>query len=317
MSAPASANRRTLVRAGLSSLWLGAAGHGHTQPAPTLCWVVTPDQAGAYAEAFAALRDGLAGTVLRSLTPEQLRTLSANAPPALVITLGTTALAAALARMAIAPTLARVPVVAGLLPRASYEMLTQGVTSPVTAVWLDPALERHLDLIRLALPTRKRVGVLWGPSSQHWRTALQRAAAERGLQLVEAELTDTELFPALSRVLNEADVLLALPDSTVFTPASLNNLLIAAYRQRVPVLGYAATHVRAGAVLALHTEPQQAGREIARLVRRVTAERRVPPSSPAKLWTVGRNDQVARSLDLVLPDVTTLTEALQRGEAKP
>lgn len=309
-----SAHRRQLLRNGLTALVLGGGG---AQAADPQLWLIAPDQTGAYAEALAALRSGLPGTTLRSLSPAQLPTLTRETTPALVITLGSAAFGAALARAASDSLLAQVPVVAGLLPRASFESQSLRGTPPATAVWLDPGVERHLDLIRLALPTRRRVGVLWGPSSRLWRPMLQRGAAERGLQLVEAELPDTELFPALSQVLSEADVFLALPDNAVFTPTSLNNMLIAAYRQRVPVLGYAATHVRAGAVLALHTEPNQAGRELAQLARRVLSERRVPAAGPAKLWSVGLNDQVARSLGLVLPDAAALTQALQRGEGKP
>lgn len=306
--------RRTLLGAALSA-WLAAGAWAQNAPPPL--WLVAPDQTGAYGEALAALREGLAGKPVRVLSPNQLPATTADSPPPLVITLGSAALASVLTRTAAEPTMARVPVVAGLLPRASYEAQTQRTAAQITGVWLDPSVERHLDLIRLALPTHKRVGVLWGPSSRRWRPQLQRAAAERGLVLAEAELTDTELFPTLSQVLGDADVFLALPDNAVFTPTSLNNMLIAAYRQRVPVLGYAATHVRAGAMLALHTEPQQAGREIAQLARRVLTERRVPAASPSRMWTVGLNDQVARSLGLVLPDAGSLTQTLLRSEGKP
>lgn len=306
--------RRALLGAGLSA-WLAAVAWAQNAPPPL--WLVAPEQTGAYGEALAALREGLAGKPVRVLSPNQLPATSADAPPPLVVTLGSAALASVLTRAAAEPSMARVPVVAGLLPRASYEAQTQRTAAQITGVWLDPSVERHLDLIRLALPTHKRVGVLWGPSSRRWRPQLQRAAAERGLVLAEAELTDTELFPTLSQVLGDADVFLALPDNAVFTPTSLNNMLIAAYRQRVPVLGYAATHVRAGAMLALHTEPQQAGREIAQLARRVLTERRVPAASPSRLWTVGLNDQVARSLGLVLPDAGSLTQTLLRSEGKP
>lgn len=308
-------HRRALLTGALAAL---AWGRSTTALATTpLVWLVSPDQSGAYAEALTALRSGLPAHTLRSLAPSQLPGAAREAVPALVITLGSAAYGAALARAAAEPALSEVPIVAGLLPRASFEAQSPRGGPPVTAVWLDPGLERHLDLVRLALPRLKKVGVLWGPGSRLWRPALQRAAADRGLLLVEAELPNTELFPALSQVLSDADVFLALPDNTVFTPASLNNMLIAAYRQRVPVVGYAATHVRAGAVLALHTEPQQAGQELAQLARRVLSERRVPAAGPARLWNVALNDQVARSLGLVLPDAASLTQALQRGEGKP
>ena len=312
------ADRRACLRAALLTLGMAHAGSARAS-GPTL-WLISPDQTGPYAEALAAVRSALPGSTLRSLSPSQLPDLTKEAAPTLVLTLGSAGLATALTQAASSAALADVPVLAGLLPRASYEAQieasAQARRTPLvtSAVWLDPAVVRHLDLIRAALPQVRRVGVLWGPASQRWRPMLQRDAAERGLKLVEAEPKDAELFPALSEVLEDAEVFLALPDNTLFTPASLNNMLIAAYRRRVPVLGYAATHVRAGALLALYATPHQAGRELAELANRVLAQRRVPPPAPARLWSVGHNEQVARSLGLVLPDAAQLLQQLKRAE---
>jgi hypothetical protein len=308
-------DRRGCLRLGLLAGGLAWAGLGVA--ADPVLWLVSADQSGPYAEATSVLRDGLPGATLRGFGAAEALPVGRDAPPALVLTLGNAALRATLERASADPMLAQVPLLAGLLPRASFEALQRRGGPPVSGVWLDPAPERHLDLIRLALPERRRVGVLWGPGSRALRPALQKAAEERDLRLVSAELPALELFPALSQVLEQADVLLTLPDSLVYTPASLNNVLMAAYRQRVPVLGYAATHVRAGAVLALHTQPQQAGRQLAALARRVLQERRVPPPSPSTLWSVDSNEQVARSLGLSLPDATVLAQALQRLEKKP
>lgn len=308
-------DRRSCLRLGVLAGGLAWTGLGVA--ADPVVWLVSADQSGPYAEAMSALREGLPGGGLRSLGAADTLPAGREGTPALVLTLGNAALRATLERASADPALAQVPILAGLLPRASYEALQRRGGPPVSGVWLDPAPERHLDLIRLALPERRRVGVLWGPSSRALRPALQKAAEERDLRLVSAELPALELFPALSQVLAQADVLLTLPDSLVYTPASLNNVLMAAYRQRVPVLGYAATHVRAGALLALHTQPQQAGRQLAALARRVLQERRVPPPGPSTQWSVDSNDQVARSLGLSLPDAATLAQALQRLEKKP
>lgn len=305
-----------MLHGGLAAALLGAG--ALASAADPVVWLIAADQSAAYAEALAAVREALPGVALRSFATTALPAPGREPAPALVLTLGSSALRVALERAANDSALAQVPVAAGLLPRASFEVLPLRASPPVTAVWLDPAVERHLDLLRLALPDRRRLAVLWGPTSRAWRATLQRAATERGLQLIEAELPAVELFPALSQVLGDADALLLLPDSAVYQPSNLNNVLIAAYRQRVPVLGYAATHVRAGATLALHTEPAQAGRQLAAVARRLLNERRgLPPPAASTLWTVNVNEQVARSLGLSLPDPAALTQALRRQETRP
>lgn len=288
--------------------------------ADPLVWLVLSDRGEAYDEASAALRADVPGIAWRTLLWSSLPVLGPNEPaPRLIVTLGSNAYRAALERGAADPALQAVPVVAGLLPRASFESvaLPRGAP-PATAVWLDPAVDRYLELIRRTMPDRLRVGVVFGPTSRAQRAAVVRAAYDRGLELVEASVQTDELYPSLAQVLREADVLLALPDPAIYNANTLNNVLIAAYRQRVPIVTYASSQVRAGATLALHVTPALAGRQVGGVVRRVLLERRpLPPPAPSSDWQLAVNQQVARSLGVTAPDTDALLAALRRTEARP
>lgn len=297
-----------------------------TRAAPLLAnegpvWLVSADRGDAYDEAIAALRAELPTLPWRTLVPLGLSAVASGGepPPRAIVTLGSNAYRAVLDQAATRPALASVPVVAGLLPRASFEASPspRGGT-PTTAVWLDPAVDRYLELIRRSMPDRLRVGVLFGPTSRALRAAVVKAAYDRGLELVEATVQAEELPTALAQVLREADVLLALPDAALYNAGTLNNVLMAAYRQRVPVVSYAASHVRAGATMALHVTPALAGRQLALVVRRVLADRRnlPPPSSPGD-WALAVNPQVARSLGLSMGDTDALLAGLRRQEGRP
>ena len=282
-----------------------------------LVWLISADQSPPYAQALEAVRDSLPGVSLRLFGPN-LPPVTVGAPtPDVVLTLGTAALRQAMELASTQPMLAQVPVAAGLLPRASYEPLARRPPPPLTAVWLDPAPERQLDLIRLALPQRRRVGVIWGPSSRLWRAATAAGAAERGLELIEATVPTLELFPALNQVLAPADVLLLMPDAAVYPPEQLNHVLLTADRLRVPVLGIASAPARAGATLALFTPPEQAGRQLGQRVRRWLDDRRQwPAPSASTQWTLQTNEPVAQSLGLGLPAADALTQALRRLEPR-
>jgi len=285
-----------------------------------LVWLVPSDRGGAYDEATAALRAELPSAAWRLQSWASLPAIGPTEPaPRLIVTLGSNAYRAAVERGSADAALQGVPIVAGLLPRASFEAVPVPRSAPpTTAVWLDPAVDRYLELIRRTMPDRLRVGVVFGPTSRALRPQVVKATYDRGLELVEASVSADDLYPALAQVLREADVLLALPDPVVYNTNTLNNVLIAAYRQRVPIVTYASSQVRAGATMALHVTPALAGKQMAVLARRVLADRRnLPAPSPSSDWVLAVNQQVARSLGITVGDTDTLLAALRRTEGRP
>lgn len=286
----------------------------------TLIWVALTDPGGAYTEAAATLREelGQAGRPieLRIAPWQELQGATAR-PPQLIVTLGAAAFRAMVEQVQRESSLARVPIVAALLPRASYEALAPKGKATTSAVLLDQPLPRYLDLLRLAMPERRKIGVLLGPESAALAPALGKAASSRGLQLVTAQVaTDQEdLYPALRTVLGEAEVLLALPDARVFNAGTLQNILITTYRQRVPVVAFSAAYLKAGATLALYASPAQAASQAAGMVRGFLAGRGLPPPQVASEFSVGINERVALSLGLSPGDAASLTDTLRRQEA--
>ncbi len=232
--------------------------------------------------------------------------------PQLVVTLGIDAYQQGVERSLSRQVWQGVPVLAALLPQAQFPASAARGSWRAAAVLLDQPPERIAQLLRLVLPLHLRIGVLFGPDSASLRPALARALATRGLKLVAQTVTDEagDLYSALRAVLDEADLLLALPDRQVFQSANMHNILLASYRQRVPVISYSAAHVRAGALLSLHSEPANVARQLASALRQWLAGSGLPPVALASSASVAINDQVARSLGLSLPPALALERAL-------
>ncbi len=244
--------------------------------------------------------------------------LAAAALPQLVVTLGAGAYLEGVERAQAIPALQRLPVLAALLPQAAFPAPAARGSWRNAAVLLDQPANRIAQLLRLALPEHVRVGVLFGPDSIAGKPALTRALAARGFKLVEQTVPDggAGIYPALRTLLDESDLLLAMPDKQVFQSDNMHNILLAAYRQRIPVVSYSAAHVRSGALLSLHTEPADVARQLAEALRQWQAGRGLPPPALAESGSVAVNDQVARSLGLSLPPSLALERALrQKGTA--
>jgi ABC-type uncharacterized transport system substrate-binding protein len=145
--------------------------------------------------------------------------------------------------------------------------------------------------------------------------ALVRA---KGMQLVESEVGPQEpLFPGLKRVLEQADLLLALPDAQVYSSGSIQNILLASFRARVPMLAYSPAYVRAGALLALYVTPAQIGVQAASLALAVLQGKTLPERAVySNDFQVSVNEHVARSLGLAL-DAEALQQSLLRSEGAP
>jgi putative tryptophan/tyrosine transport system substrate-binding protein len=297
------------------------AGVGALLAASTVVWLVLSAPGGVHAATARRLQelwelDGRLQIDWRIGTWSELLQ-DAQALPQLVVTLGTGAYLEGVERAQKVVALQPLPVLAALLPQAAYPAPAARGSWRNSAVFLDQPAERIALLLRLALPEHERVGVLFGPESIAARPQLARALAARGLRLVDQTLPEGGhgLYPALRALLDDADLLLAMPDKLIFQPDNIHNILLASYRQRVPVVSYSAAHVRAGALLSLHTDPADVARQIAAALQRWLNGNGLPAPAAAARASVAVNEQVARSLGLSLPPALALERALRSREA--
>ncbi|EYC51994.1 hypothetical protein AZ34_13620 [Hylemonella gracilis str. Niagara R] len=249
-----------------------------------------------------------------------------QAAPRLHIALGVQA-CAQLARQKAAALNQNTLALCTLLPRQSFEYLMRETGRQAgpdfSALYLNQPLGRQLDLIRLALPRARRVGVLLGTSPDAGRTEAQLAelARERGLHLVSARVDAGDpLFPGLKQVLDESDVLLAMADPQIYNSHTIQNILLTSFRAKVPMQAFSPAYARAGALLALYTTPEQIGAQVALLARDALSEleggpRGFGPPQHSPLFEVNVNAHVARSLGLQL-DAVALAERLRRLELR-
>ena len=282
--------------------------------------VVSSERSAAYEEAAEALmteleRGGVGRTEVEFVTTSEW-SQGNDRSSKLIVTLGYEA------AQALVSSDVRTPVLSALLPRSSFERVLRAsgrkVSSQLSAIYLDQPLSRQVALIRLALPSVRRIGVLWGTESLIHAPSLRSLAPSSGFQFVEANVIASEpLFPGLKRVLDDSEVLLALADPTVYNSNTIQNVLLASFRARVPVLAFSPAYVRAGALLALYVTPTQVGQQVASVVRGVLQGKALP-SSPAyaQNFSVAVNGHVARSLGLAL-DADGLASQLRQREGAP
>lgn len=257
--------------------------------------VVTGPPSQHQADVLTALRSRFE----RVLADADPRALLRGARPTAYVALGAEALQAALG----APLDA--PVVSLFASRQAFERATrQGSPNPgATAIHAEPSPDQQMRLIASLYKRQVVVGMLISPQAAQLEPLLRQAASDNGLRL---QAVHVEPGAGLTRSLNRlgsVTVLLIQPDSTLFTQASLRELLESTYRRRLPVIGFSAELVRAGTLASAHSSIDDTLEQLGRLLDPIAAGQLPPPRYPS-YWRVAVNDNVARSLDIVVDDET-------------
>lgn len=208
------------------------------------------------------------------------------------------------------------PVLATLLPRQAYDRALgeAGAARPrqVTAITLDQPLPRLMAFIRQLFPDKHKVGLLTGPDTRHLLPQIRAAAKEAGL-VPEAEDVEGEsaLVPALGQLFAKTDLLLALPDASVYRRDNIRVILLTSYRHQRPVIAFSQAFVTAGALAALYSTPSQMARQTAELLRQLNPESiSLPSPQSPTLFSLAVNRNVAQSLGLSLPDDASLRRSI-------
>lgn len=303
---------------GLVLVLVGLAAHSGAA-AQEAVTVLLSEEGGAYTEFATHLSEALAHgpaakasvrtTTLGSLKGDEL--LPRSSPGQIVVAVGTQAMAA----MARKPP--PVPVLNVLVPRASFRSAARTSartqdSKAFSAVFFDQPWARQFALIRHALPGR-RVGILLGKDSADLSAALLTAARDAQMvATIEMVSDEADLLPALKRLLPTSDALLAVPDASIYNRSNIATILLTSYRAKVPLFGFSAPYVKAGALAAVYSQPWQIAHQVAEIILNLPAGGGLPPPQAPRYFSVTVNPQVRLSLELSTDDEAQLLQKLKQ-----
>lgn len=203
-----------------------------------------------------------------------------------------------------------------LVPRAGYDKLLHVPAQrykPHSAVFLDQPLERQVELLLAALPATRDVGVLYAAPQPELQN-LRHLLAVKNIRLHDQAVDETQLLnDALESVLNVSEVIFVLADAEVYNAGTIRNILLTAYRKQVPLIGISQAYVKAGALCAVFTTPEQFAEQAAVMIQRYAESGKLPAAQYPSEFEVSVNMQVARSLDLHIKDAAQLRDEIRRN----
>lgn len=171
-----------------------------------------------------------------------------------------------------------------------------------TVLCTDTAMAAQVQLAVQLLERRGTLGVVLSDQSAHLERSLRLAAQDQNLNLQVERVNGIDGLVAVLPRLSSTQALLAVSDSTLYTPDSLRVVLESTYRRGQPVLGFSTATVTAGTLATAYSEVSDLAADIGEWVER---QRDPGPGSlpagemrHARYWRVKINDSVARSLGM-------------------
>lgn len=211
------------------------------------------------------------------------------------------------------------PTLFTMVPRYQYEdEIKRAGGKSSSALFIDQPWSRQAELLHLATPGHKRVGVLHSENSRLNLPALREALTSRGHTLItkSSHSADT-LFADLEEILQRSDVLLAIPDSAIYNPNTIRNILLSSYRHSVPLIGISQSYVKAGALYALYSTPEQMAAQASTIIASFIRSRSLPEPQPPRLYSLNINQDVARTLGIQIKSAELLQMQLESAQVKP
>jgi ABC-type uncharacterized transport system substrate-binding protein len=287
-------------------------------PAPLTCRaenlkviVVLSENSAPYQSFANELNKGLPA-LIQSTVLEHPEQLSPDFPQAdLIVAVGKKATEFATAKTS-------TPVLAVMIPQLGYEELLaqsslKNTTRMLSAIYLDQPWIRRINFWRAAFPDLHRIGLLHTPDAHIDVARLRQDVAQQGGSLVaQPVLSADELFPKLEKILTSSDILLAIPDSLIYSSSSIRNILLDSYRHSVPLIGFSQAFVNAGALCAIFSTPEQLAEQAGATVISFARTRQLPEPQYSAAFTIAVNQQVARSLGIVVPSSEAIRKQMDK-----
>lgn len=169
----------------------------------------------------------------------------------------------------------------------------------LTAIYAEASPEDQLQLASTIFQRRIEIGVMLTEVTAHLEPLLKRAARRFNIDLLVRPVPPNANPVRELNHLASANAILALPDSNIFNSQHLRGLLESTYRRSQPVIGFSTSLVDAGTLATAYSTVEDVLAHMDDLSGAMEQGRLPEPQYPA-YWQVHINNQVARSLNIVV-----------------
>jgi putative tryptophan/tyrosine transport system substrate-binding protein len=195
----------------------------------------------------------------------------------------------------------RIPIVATMVLKDD----TFKRASNITGVSLSYTLQTQVQWLKRFFPQQTSVAILYNPAENAGTVNEAKAISQQaGLKLVPIPVeTPKELPYALEQLATNVELLLAIPDETVMSANTAREVLLASFRNKVPLIGLSENWVKSGAFYALSWDYSDLGKQCGDMAFKVltgTPISTIATNHPRKVaYTI--NAKIAAHMSIDIP----------------
>jgi putative tryptophan/tyrosine transport system substrate-binding protein len=198
------------------------------------------------------------------------------------------------------------PVIAAYLSSTEFTAVlgNRGRPRHVTAVFSNPDPLDELALAR-AILSHARVAAFDSPAAH----PLVSRLVEQGVSAIP--VVPNEGVDALLRGTDSFDVILVLPDPSIFNSSNIGHVVRTLYQQRKVLIGYSDTLTRVGSLASVYPSPEGIAGSVKTVLDQYVGRRAMPDPVFVSDVNVSLNERLARSLNIILPNAADLARAIR------
>ena len=230
-----------------------------------------------------------------------------------IVTVGTAAAEAAYSRQPAVPILSVLITESAFVSAATqyYGSVENAFSQKVSAISLNQPTLRSIKLAKLLVPSAETIGVMLGPASLSARSDLNDKIVEHELSpnFVGINQIDNPINK-LEPVFRQCDVFVPLPDSRLINVATAKWILHLSYRYKVPVIAFSKAYLRAGALTAIYSSPENVAMQSVDWFFGEEQNNRSGRLFSPTYFSINFNYSVAAHLGITLEDTSFYAEKL-------
>jgi len=170
----------------------------------------------------------------------------------------------------------------------------------VSVIAAQAPLGAVLENVKRVFPSKSRLAMIRDPALPEAGADSMRAAAEAAgfvPRIVDCP-GPAQLLELMQSLKDQVDLVLCLPDASLYNSATIKPLVLASLRYRLPLIGFSEGFVRAGAAIGVYQDFHDAGARAAELALKVLNGQPVPRVESLRNFRVAVNQNITRLLGL-------------------
>lgn len=205
------------------------------------------------------------------------------------------------------------PILAMLVRKSFIDGFVAREPGRISGVLYDVPLLRQALTGKAILPHANTLAILASPESVELYEPLIDQLPAHGMRArVFVVDHDDDLIPSLVRALRYGDFLLAAPDDAIYNPRTIKHILLTAYRRNKIVIGPSQAYVKAGSLASSYAPFPDMAAMGADYIEQFFATGEFPPPTYLSGYRVEINNQVARSMNIPVPDRAFINQTIEQ-----